>query len=141
LQVEEPISGWDGSSFDFHPTLAGMLRPTLIRDWVVQACKPREKRLLASLGMMKALHCEQLPLDGIMRLIKQGAGHGHLRVCEHRVPACLLVLKPAPRPLAIGRPRRGGDVIGKVTQPLAERKHPQALALTRTVQEGMELRV
>jgi hypothetical protein len=90
--------------------------------------------------MMKAFHGEELPLDGIMRLIEQGARHGHLRVCEHRVPACLLVLHPTPYPLAIGRPRRGGDMSGEVPQPLAERKHPQALALARTVQEGMELR-
>ena len=31
-------------------------------------------------------------------------------------------------------------MIGKVTQPLAKRKHPQALALTRPVQEGVALR-
>jgi len=36
--------------------------------------------------MMEAFHREQLPLDGIMGLIQQGAGDGHLRVCEHRIP-------------------------------------------------------
>ena len=61
--------------------------------------------------------------------------------CYHIPPDCFtaqLVLKPAPHSRAIGCPRRGGDVIGKVTQPLAERKHSQALALARPVQEGVE---
>jgi hypothetical protein len=35
LQVEEPVSRWDCSAFHFHPTVAGMLRSTLIRDQVV----------------------------------------------------------------------------------------------------------
>src|SRR5262245_32963198 len=81
-----------------------------LRDEIVQVGEPCEKRLLASLGMMKAFYGAQLPLDGIMRLSEQGARHGHLRVCEHRVPACLLVLHPTPYPLAIGRPCRGGDM-------------------------------
>jgi hypothetical protein len=54
--------------------------------------------------------------------------------------ARLLVLKPAPHPLAIGLPRRSGDIIGKVAEPLTQRKHPQALALARPVQQGMKLR-
>ena len=68
----------------------------------------REKRLLAATGMVKAFHREQFPLDGVMGLVEQGAGHRHLRVFKHRIPARLLVLKPAPHPLAVGRPRRGG---------------------------------
>ena len=83
---------------------------------------------------------EQLPLDGVMGLIQQGAGHGHLRVGEDGIPARLLLLKPAPHALAVGRPSRGGDVVDKVAEPLAERKHPQALALARPVEQGVELR-
>ena len=101
-------------AFHFHATLAGMLGPTLIGHQVVQVGQPREKRLLAPFGMMEPFHREQFPLDGVMGLIQQGAGHRHLRVCEHRIPARLLVLKPAPHALAIGRPSRGGDVVGKV---------------------------
>jgi len=92
LQVEEPISGWNGSSFDFHPTLPGMLSPTLIRDQVVQVGEPREKRLLAAFWMMKPFHRKQFSLDGVMRLIEQCAGHGHLGVCKHRIPTRLLLL-------------------------------------------------
>src|SRR5919198_5347668 len=66
LQVEEPVSCWDCSSFHFHTTLARMLSATLIRDEVVQVGEPREKRLLAATGMMEPLHHEQLPLDGVV---------------------------------------------------------------------------
>ena len=50
-----------------------------------------------------------------------------------------LLLKPAPHPRAVGRPRRGGDVIGKVAEPLSQGKHPQGLALTRPVEQRVEL--
>jgi hypothetical protein len=114
LEIEEPVSGGYSAAFHFHPTLTRMLGATLIRHQVVQVRQPDKKRLWAPLGMMEAFHREQLPLDGIMGLIKQGAGDGHLRVCEHHVPTRFLVLKPAPHALAIGCPRRVGDVVGKV---------------------------
>ena len=106
-----------------------MLRPPLIGDQIVQVRESRQKRLLAATGMMEPFHGEQLPLDGVMGLIQKRAGHRHLRVCEYRIPACLLVLKPAPHPFAVGWPSYGGDVVGKVAQALAEGKHPQALPL------------
>src|SRR4051812_31170362 len=106
-----------------------MLGPTLIRNEVIEVREPRQKRLLAPVWMMKSFHSEQFPLDGIVGLIEQGAGHRHLRVCKHRIPACLLVLEPAPPPLAIGLPCHSGDIIGKVAEPLTQRKHSQALAL------------
>jgi len=56
-----------------------MLGAMLLRHEVVQVRQPGEKRLLASLGMMKAFHREQLPLDSVIGLIQQGTGHGHLR--------------------------------------------------------------
>jgi hypothetical protein len=139
LEIEEPVLCWHFPAFDFHATLAGMLGPTLIRHQVVQVGQPREKRLLAATGMMESLHREEFPLDGVVGLIEQGAGHRHLGVCEHRLPARLLVLKPAPHPLAIGLPRRSGDIIGKVAEPLTPRKHPQALALARLVHQRVEL--
>src|ERR1043166_1773152 len=80
LQVEEPVSCRDCASFDFHPTLPGMLGATLIWDQVVQMGQPAQKRLLAPFGVMAAFHREQLPLDGVMGLIQQRAGDGHLRV-------------------------------------------------------------
>jgi hypothetical protein len=49
--------------------------------------EPREKRLLVTFGMMKRFHHEQFPVDGVMRLIQQRAGHRHSGVCEHHVPA------------------------------------------------------
>ena len=104
LEVEEPVPCGDSPSFDFHPTLAGMLGAALIRNQVVQVRQPAQKRLLAPLGMMEAFHHEQLPLDGVVGLIQQGARHGHLRVFKDGIPAGLLVLKPASHPLAIGRP-------------------------------------
>src|SRR5262249_53736918 len=70
LQVEEPVACRDGSSFHFHATLARVPSPTLIRDQVVQVGQPREKRLLAPLGMMEGFHGGPFPLDGGMRLIE-----------------------------------------------------------------------
>jgi hypothetical protein len=43
-----------------------MLGATLIRDQVIQAREPRQKRLLTATWMMKPFHGEQFPLDGIM---------------------------------------------------------------------------
>jgi hypothetical protein len=103
LEVEEPVACGNCSSFHFHATLAGMLGPTLIGYQVVEVCQPCETRLLAPLGMMEALHREQLPLDGMMGLIQQGAGDGHLWVCEHRLPPGCLLLEPAPDALAMDR--------------------------------------
>ena len=63
--------------------------------------------------MMEAFHHEQLPIDGVVGLIQQGARHGHLGVCEHGIPARLFVLEPLSHPLAIGRSRHSADVIDK----------------------------
>jgi hypothetical protein len=101
-----------------------MLRATLIGDQVVQVREPRQKRLLTAGWMVKRFHHEQFPVDGMMRLIQQGAGDRHLRVGEHRIPAGLLVLEPLPYACAVGRSRRGGDVIGQAASPLAHGKHP-----------------
>jgi len=39
--------------------------------------------------MMEALHHEEFPVDGIMRLIQERTGHRHLGISEHRIPARL----------------------------------------------------
>src|SRR5262249_20943206 len=65
LQVEEPVACGHCASFDFHPTLASVLSPTLIGHQVVEVRQPREKHLLAPFGVMEAFHREQLPLDGV----------------------------------------------------------------------------
>src|SRR6266850_1095449 len=101
LDIEEPVACRDSPAFHLHPTLPGMLSPPLIRDQVVQVRQAREKRLLAATWVMKAFHGEQFPLDGVMRLIQERAGHWHPGVCEDRIPARLLVLEPAPDALSI----------------------------------------
>jgi len=58
LQVEEPVSCWDCSSFDFHHTLAGMLSAPLVGHEVVQMGQPAQKRLVAPFGVMEAFHRE-----------------------------------------------------------------------------------
>ena len=65
---------------------------------------PESEGSLLANGSHKPFHREQFPLDGVMGLIQQGAGHRHLRVFEHRIPARLLLLEPAPYALAVGRP-------------------------------------
>ena len=52
LQVEEPVSCRDCSSFHFHPTLPDMLGATLVGHQVVQMGQPAQKRLLAPFGVM-----------------------------------------------------------------------------------------
>ena len=81
LQVEHPVCGGYAPTFYFYPTLAGMLSATLIRKKVIQVRESREKRLLTATGMVQPFHGKELPLDGVMGLIQQGTGHGHLRVC------------------------------------------------------------
>ncbi len=70
LEVEEPVACRDFASFDFHTTSAGVLGATLVGDEVVQVCQSCKKRPLAPMGMMECFHHKELPVDGIMRLIK-----------------------------------------------------------------------
>ena len=58
LEIEEPISCGDCTSFHLHPTLPSMLGTTLVGHQVVQMCEPSQERLLAAFGMMKSLHHE-----------------------------------------------------------------------------------
>jgi hypothetical protein len=88
---------------------------------------------LVPFRVVEPLHHEELAVDSVMRLIPQGASHRHPRVFKNRIPAYLLVLKPASYTLAIGGPSRGGDMLGKTASPLAQREHPQALALSRPI--------
>src|SRR5439155_24148796 len=81
-------------------------------------------------------HRGPLPLDSVMGLVYHRASHWHLRVCEHRVPAGLLLLKAVSHARAIGRSYRGGDVVHKVAQAPAQRTHAQAFALACSVEQG-----
>jgi hypothetical protein len=69
---------------------------------------------------------------------KWTSSHRHLGVCTDSRPARLLVLQPASHALAISRPRHVGDAVGEVVQSLAQRKHPQALALPGPIWHGVE---
>jgi len=111
----------------------------LVWHQVIQVRQPREKRLLAPPGMVEAFHHEQCPVNGVMGLIQQRAGHWHSGVFEHRVPARFLLLEPLSHALAIGCSSRDSDVIRKATSPLAQRKHPQTLPLSCPVEQRMEL--
>jgi len=73
---------------------------------------------------METLHGEELAVDGVMRLIQHGAHRWHLRVCEHRIPACFFVLEPVANARAVRFSHRRVDAIGKVTQALAHCHHP-----------------
>ena len=86
MDIEEPVACWYAPAIHLHSTLAGMLSATLIRKKVIQVRKSRETRLLTATGMVQPFHGKELPLDGVMGLIQQGTGHGHLRVCQHRIP-------------------------------------------------------
>jgi hypothetical protein len=118
LDVKEPVVCWYSPAFHLHPTLPSMLSATLIGDQIIEVRQPCQKHLLAPFGMMEALHREQFPLEGVMRLIEQGTGRRHLGICEDGIPAYLFVLEPAPDPLPVGHPCCGGNVVGKVTESL-----------------------
>ena len=87
MEIQQPVACGDCASFDFHPTLAGVLGATLIRNKVIQVREPRQKCLLAPVWMMEPLHREQFPLDGVMGLIQERARHRHPRVFKDRIPA------------------------------------------------------
>jgi hypothetical protein len=70
LEVEQPVLGWDCSSFDFHPTLTGVLGALLIGYQIIEMGQPTQEGLLAPVGMMKGFHHEQLAVQGVVRLIK-----------------------------------------------------------------------
>src|SRR5262249_31331095 len=81
LQIEEPLACRYASAFDFHPTLARVLGPTLIRYQVVQVRQPCEKRLLAPTWVMKAFHGEEFPQSPGFRgrrSASEGAGRSRL---------------------------------------------------------------
>src|SRR5215813_525709 len=54
LQVEHPVWCGDVPAFHFHATLAGMLRPTLIGDQVIEVRQLCYKCLLSATEMVKA---------------------------------------------------------------------------------------
>ena len=112
---------------------------TLRGNQIIQVRQAGEKHCLTPTGMVEVFHHEQLPVDGVMGLIQQGARHRHLGVGEHRIPARLLLLEPAPDALAVGFPCALCHAVSKVAEPLPQRKHPQALALARPVQQGVAL--
>ena len=130
--------GWDASAFHFDATLAGMLRSTPIGNQVVEVRQPCQQRLLTPFEMMEALHHERFPVDGVVGLIQQGAGDGHLRVCEYRIPPRLLGLKPLASMVAIGLPSGVCDMVRATPPPLAQGQHASALAPSCPVPQGVE---
>src|SRR5215468_6364607 len=90
--------------------------------------------------MVEAFHHKQLPLEGVVGLVEESAGGWHLWIFKDGIPPRLLVLEPAPHPLAVGWSSGGGDMVHKAAEPLPQRKHPQALALACPVPQGVALR-
>jgi hypothetical protein len=81
-QVEEPVWGREFPSFDFDPTVAGVLGATLGGAQVGQVRQSCATRLLAPFGVRECLHHTPLAVDGGVGLVSQGTRHRHLRVCE-----------------------------------------------------------
>lgn len=138
--MQAPVACRDAPACHVHPTLPGLLGAALIRHQIVPVGEAREKPLRASSGVGKPLHGAALPLHGGMGLVSQGPGRRHLRGCEHRIPAGVLGLDPAPDALAMHRCCRGGDMRGTVPPPWAQRKHAPALPPSRLGPEGVALR-
>ena len=58
LQVEHPVCGGQSPAFHFHPTLARVQGPALVRDQIIEMRQAREERGLAAVRVMEALHRE-----------------------------------------------------------------------------------
>ena len=90
LQVEEPVACGNCASFPLPRHIGRHAWPDADRG---PGCRgvpaPVRNACWLPFGMMEAFHREQLPLDGVMGLIQQRAGHRHLGVCEHGIPARL----------------------------------------------------
>ena len=100
--------------------------------------EPRQKGLLTPTRMMEAFHGKEAPLEGVMRLIPQGARGRPLRVGEHRIPTRLLGLDPAPDALRMGCPSGLRHRVDNVAEPLPQRHDAHTLALARPMQQGVE---
>ncbi len=137
--MQPPVACWDCSALDFHPALPSRLGSTLLWDQVVEVCEPRAKRLLAPVGMLEALHHEQLALKGVVRLIQEGARHRHPGGCKHRIPTGFLLVPPALHPRTIGCASRSGDVLDKVAEPWPQGKPAPACARARPLEQGVDL--
>jgi hypothetical protein len=107
LQVEYPICAGSTSALDFHPTWTSVLGSTVIRDQVRQGRQSGQQCLLPPFGRMEALHHAQLPLDGVVGLIQERAGHGYTRIVKPRIPPRLLGPAPAPDTCAVHCSRCG----------------------------------
>jgi len=119
LQVEHPVRGRHAPAFDFHPTQTRVLGSPLVWNQVIQVRQAGQKRRLTATWVMESLHREQFPVDGVMRLIQERAHRRHLRLFEHRIPACLLVLNPVAHVSAVLCTYRGRNVVDKAAEPLA----------------------
>ena len=72
--------GGQSPAFHFHPTLARIQGPALVRDQIVQVRQAGEKRRLTPTGMVEPLHGEELAVDGVVRLIQPRAHRRHLGI-------------------------------------------------------------
>jgi hypothetical protein len=81
LQIAPPVSGRDFASCAFHPPLPSRQGMTLGEHQGVQMRQPSQKRLGAPFRIMKALQYAQVPVDGLLGLLQQGAHHRHMRGC------------------------------------------------------------
>jgi hypothetical protein len=136
VQIEPPVACRDCSSFDFHRTRPPRLGATLRGHQLVERGPPRETRLRVSPGMRHPLHRDQRPLDGVVGLVSEGAGHRHLRGGEHRIPGRLLLLEPTPDAFPVGHSGAGRHV----AEPLTQRTPPHARALARPGPPGVARR-
>src|SRR6266446_1930196 len=111
---------------DFTTKSGGICRvlgPLLVRNQVVQVHQPRQKRRLAPTRMVEALHGEQLPVHGVVRLVQPCTHRRHLGVFEYRIPAWLFVLDPVAPSLTVFFANRRRTVIDKAAQSLTKRHH------------------
>lgn len=141
MQVAEPVCCGYSAAFHCDATLASMLCPTLRGDHVVEVGEPRQKRLLAPVGMTEAFHGEQFPLNGVVSLLSQGAGRWHLRVFKDGIPARLLILEPALHAFPVGGSRREGDVVNKMPQSLAQGAYSARKWFLATFGDGLRRNV
>ena len=121
LEIEKPIACRHLPTLDFHSTFAAVNRPPLIRNQVRQNRKTIEENSLATGFVMKALHHEQFPVDGIMKLIDLSRGFGNVAIRKQNMPPRLFPLYPFPHPLSIVFSCQAFNLLDESSQSLRKR--------------------
>ena len=117
-KVSKPILRRNLPTLHFNGTLPAIYCPPLVGNQVHQDCQAVEEEKLTPILMMKPLHHEQFPVDGIVNLIHLSRRFGNVGVVKQDVPARLLPFYPSAYSTAIVFARETFNLLTEPSQPL-----------------------